>query len=224
MPSIYLIRHGQASFGAADYDVLSPMGTQQSKVLGEELSRRSVRVDQVWSGTLSRQRATAAACLSVAGLDLPCQEDPRWNEYDLDALLDRYLPELNIDPATAAASPREFQKLLERAMILWSAGDEAVGAAGTWRAWCDAPCAALGEVFDRLGRGGTALVFTSGGVISAICASLLGLAPEGFLAVNRTMVNAGLTKVVQGPLGTSLVSLNEHAHFEGPNRELLSYR
>jgi broad specificity phosphatase PhoE len=224
MPTIYLIRHGQASFGTANYDVLSEVGGQQSKVLGEELGRRGVRADAVWSGTLSRQRATAAACLPVAGIDLPCREDPRWNEYDLDALLERYLPERDIDPVAAAASPKEFQKLLERAMIAWAAGGESVGVAGTWRQFCDAPCQALDEVFENLGRGGTALVFTSGGVISAIVASLLGLAPEGFLAVNRTMVNASLTKVVRGALGTSLVSLNEHAHFEGPNRELLSYR
>jgi broad specificity phosphatase PhoE len=224
MPAIYLVRHGQASFGSADYDVLSPTGVQQSKVLGEELNRRGLLVNQVWSGTLSRQRATAAACLPVAGIDVECQEDPRWNEYDMDALLPRFLPELDIDPATAAASPREFQKMLERAMIAWSDSGESVGTAGTWTEFCTTPCRALAEVFEGLGRGGVALVFTSGGVISAICASLLGLAPQGFLAVNRTMVNAGLTKVVQGPLGTSLVSLNEHAHFEGPNRELLSYR
>lgn len=224
MPTIYLIRHGQASFGTANYDVLSEMGERQSKVLGEELARRGVRADQVWSGTLSRQRATAAACLPVAGIDVECREDPRWNEYDLDALLERFLPELDIDPVSAAASPKEFQKLLERAMIMWSEGDESVGLAGTWRAFSEAPCQALDEVFTSLGRGGTALVFTSGGVISVICASLLGLAPEGFLAVNRTMVNAGLTKIVRGSLGTSMVSLNEHAHFEGPNRELLSYR
>jgi broad specificity phosphatase PhoE len=223
MPTVYLIRHGQASFGAADYDVLSPTGTQQSKVLGEELGRRGVRVDQVWSGTLSRQRATAAACLPVAGIDVECRQDPRWNEYDLDALLLRYLPELELDPATAAASPREFQRMLERAMIAWSADEESAGI-GSFGDFCSAPCRAMAELFEGLGRGGSALVFTSGGVISAVCASLLGLAPVGFLAVNRTMVNAGVTKVVQGPLGTSLVSLNEHAHFEGPNRELLSYR
>jgi broad specificity phosphatase PhoE len=67
-------------------------------------------------------------------------------------------------------------------------------------------------------------VFTSGGVVSAICASILGLTPEAFLSVNRTMVNASLTKIVHGRSGTSLVSLNEHGHFDGPNRELLSYR
>jgi broad specificity phosphatase PhoE len=224
MPTVYLIRHGQASFGAADYDVLSPTGAQQSKVVGEELSRRGVTVNQVWSGTLSRQRATAAACLPVAGVDLPVELDSRWNEYDLDALLVRYLAEVDIDPATAAASPREFQKLLERAVLAWSEDGESVGATGTWLDFCDAPCVALSELFASLGSGGTALVFTSGGVISAICASLIGLRPDGFLAVNRSMVNASITKVVHGKSGTSLLSLNEHAHFEGPNRELLSYR
>ena len=219
MAVVYLIRHGQASFGAADYDVLSPMGVQQSKVVGEELARRGVRADQVWSGTLSRQRATAAGAVP----DVECREDPRWNEYDMDTLLARYLPSSNLDPAAAAASPKEFQRLLERAMTAWSE-DTALTGPGSWRSFCDDPCVALNEVFDSLGRGGIGLVFTSGGVISAVCASLLGLAPQGFLAVNRTMVNAGITKVVRGSLGTSLVSLNEHAHFEGPNRELLSYR
>lgn len=223
MPTVYLVRHGQASFGADDYDVLSSMGEQQSKVLGEELRRRDVRVDQVCSGTLRRQRATALACLSGAGIDVDIQEDPRWNEYDLDALLAHYLAELEIDPATAAASPREFQRVLERAVIAWSTDGASVGT-GTWVEFCTGPCDALDELFGSLGSGGTALVFTSGGVVSAICASLLGLTVESFLAVNRTMVNASLTKVVRGRSGTSLVSLNEHGHFEGSNRELLSYR
>ena len=35
MGSIYLIRHGQASLGAANYDVLSPLGIRQSQLCGE---------------------------------------------------------------------------------------------------------------------------------------------------------------------------------------------
>ncbi len=224
MPTVYLVRHGQASFGSDDYDVLSAMGEQQSKILGEELRRRDLRVDQAWSGALRRQRATAVACLSAAGVDVEIKEDRRWNEYDLDALLDHYLSELDIDPATAAASPREFQRALERAMIAWSSDGASVGRAGTWVEFCSGPCEALAELFDSLGSGGTGLVFTSGGVVSAICATILGLTPEAFLAVNRTMVNASLTKVVSGRSGISLVSLNEHGHFEGSHRELLSYR
>jgi broad specificity phosphatase PhoE len=213
MPSAYLIRHGQASFGAADYDVLSPMGEQQSKVLGEELRRREVRVDRVCSGTMRRHRGTAVACLSVAGVDLPVAEDPRWNEYDHLDLVRRS------SPAGDPLSTREFQRLLEEALLVWMTGDGT-----TWPGFRDGACAALEEMFGGLGRGGTALVFTSGGVISAICAQLLGLPPQGYLALNRTMVNASLTKLVHGRSGTSLVSLNEHGHLEGPNRELLSYR
>jgi broad specificity phosphatase PhoE len=213
MPTIYLIRHGQASFGAADYDVLSAVGEQQSKVLGEELRRREVRVDRVCSGTLRRHRATAAACLPVAEVDLPIDEDPRWNEYDHLTLVQRSLPPEEI-PST-----QDFQRLLDAALLSWI-GEPAT----TWPQFQGGACAALDEAFAGLGKGGTGLVFTSGGVISAICARLLELRPEGFLALNRTMVNASLTKLVHGRSGTSLISLNEHGHFEGPHRELLSYR
>lgn len=211
MPTAYLIRHGQASFGADDYDVLSPVGEQQSKVVGEELRRREVRVDKVCSGTLRRHRGTAAACLPVAGVDLPVVEDLRWNEYDHLELVQH-----SVD---RPLSTREFQALLEESLLGWMTGD------GTgWPAFRDGACAALDELFAGLGKGGTVLVFTSGGVISAICTVLLGLPPRGFLALNRTMVNASLTKLVHGRSGTSLVSWNEHAHFEGATRELLSYR
>lgn len=211
MPTIYLIRHGQASFGATDYDVLSPMGEQQSKVLGEELRRRELAVDQVWSGTLRRQLATAVACLPVAEVDLPVREDAGWNEYDHLGLVQRSLP-----PGAAAPSTREFQRLLDAALLDWCNG-AALGET-SWAGFRERALAALDRVT------GTALVFTSGGVIAAICADLLGMPPEGFITLNRTMVNAGLTKIVRGRSGTSLVSYNEHGHFEGPNRELLSYR
>lgn len=71
---------------------------------------------------------------------------------------------------------------------------------------------------------GTAAVFTSGGVIAAVCARIWGLDGEGFIAVNRVAVNGGMTKLVHGRSGTSLVSYNDHAHFEGEHRELLTYR
>ena len=35
MGTLYLVRHGQASFGADDYDVLSPAGHEQAVRLGE---------------------------------------------------------------------------------------------------------------------------------------------------------------------------------------------
>jgi broad specificity phosphatase PhoE len=218
MGAVFLLRHGQASFGTADYDVLSPAGQLQAKVLGEELRRRAVPAHAVWSGTLRRQLATASECLPAAGVDLEVREDARWNEYDHMGLV----PEgQSVDPAGSA---RRFQELLDAALLAWLSSGSAITGSGTWESFAGGAFAALTEVFDGLPRGGSALVFTSAGVIAAVCARLLGLPPEGFLALNRTMANASITKVVRGRSGVTLLSFNEHGHFEGDRRELLSYR
>jgi broad specificity phosphatase PhoE len=218
MGAVYLLRHGQASFGTADYDVLSPSGHLQSKVLGDELRRREVPVHAVWSGTLRRQLATAAECLPAAGVDAVVREDPRWNEYDHVGLV----PEGQVvDPSGSA---RRFQGLLDDALRAWLEDGTVAGGSGTWAEFSGGALAALDDVFDELPRGAAALVFTSAGVISAVCARLLYAPPAGYLAMNRTMANASITKLVRGRSGVSLLSFNEHAHFEGEHRQLLSYR
>jgi len=68
------------------------------------------------------------------------------------------------------------------------------------------------------------VVFTSGGVVAAVCGSLLGLGPDGVVALNRVTANGAITKVVVGRGGTSLISFNDHAHFEADARRLLTYR
>ena len=61
MTTIFLIRHGQASFGADDYDNLSPIGEAQSRVLGEALSRRIPAEADIhaYAGNLRRHAQTA---------------------------------------------------------------------------------------------------------------------------------------------------------------------
>jgi broad specificity phosphatase PhoE len=220
--AVYLLRHGQASFGGADYDVLSPVGKQQAVVLGEELRRRSVAVHAVWSGTLRRQLATAEAALAAAGIDLPVREDVRWNEYDHLGLVPSGQPAP--DRADLATAARDFQRQLDDALEAWLSGTHEAGSSGTWERFSGGIHAALDEVFSALPKGTAALVFTSGGVISAVCAALLSAPAAGYLGINRTMVNAGITKLVSGRSGVSLVSVNEHGHFEGARRELLTYR
>jgi broad specificity phosphatase PhoE len=217
MAAIYLLRHGQASFGGADYDVLSEVGEQQAMVLGAELARRELAVRAVWSGTLRRQVETARACLPEARVDLPVRTDPRWDEYDHLGLVPSGQP-------ARAAGALDFQRLLDDGLTAWLTGDHAVGTSGTWAEFSGGISAAVAEVFADLPKGGAALVFTSAGVISAICAALLSAPPAGYLAVNRTMANASITKLVSGRSGVSLVSVNEHGHFEGERRDLLTYR
>ena len=216
MGAIYLVRHGQASFGAADYDALSPRGFEQSTVVGTELLRRNVSFNQIRSGSLARQRDTAATALKVLDTDVPVVEDPRWNEYD----------HLGLVPAgqPAPADSRDFQRELDKAIEAWITGGYAAGVTGTWLEFSGGVDTALRDAFATLPKGKAGLVFTSAGVISAICAALLAMPTAGYLALNRTMANAAITKLVSGRSGMSLVSLNEHGHFEGPHRGLLTYR
>jgi broad specificity phosphatase PhoE len=213
MAVVYLVRHGQASFGAADYDVVSALGHRQSAVLGAELRRRGVQPGTVLSGNMRRQLSTAQETLAAAGIAGEARGDERWNEYDHVDVLRHHVG--------AGSSP---QAILDTALRGWVAAGESSPCAESWPKFAARVREALTELLGGLGRGRAAVVFTSGGVIGMIAAELLGAGPDGFLALNRVTVNAAITKIVQGRAGASLVSFNEHAHFEGDHADLLTYR
>ncbi len=79
MASIYLIRHGQASFGAANYDQLSTLGQRQADVTGQFLSTTGLKIDAAVAGTLSRQQETGARILAGLGDQCACKTDRRLN-------------------------------------------------------------------------------------------------------------------------------------------------
>ena len=59
MGTLYLVRHGQASFGAEDYDQLSALGHRQCVALGQYWRERGMRFDAVLTGSLKRLRTVA---------------------------------------------------------------------------------------------------------------------------------------------------------------------
>lgn len=213
MGTIYLVRHGQASFGAQNYDQLSGLGAEQSKVVGDELRRRGVGFTHVWCGTMARQRETAVA----AGFDPG--EDARWNEYD-------FLDVLRGHPSSAPTptDPRGFQAALDDALLAWVAAADGSPCGESWTAFADRVNSALDETVAAVDKGESALVFTSGGVIGAIAARLIGDQAGRFTALHRVTCNAGVTKLITGRSGVTLVAFNEHSHFEGETRHLLTYR
>ncbi len=58
MSILHLVRHGQASFGADDYDNLSPTGIQQSIELGKALAKQQSTFDYVIVGPHRRHMQT----------------------------------------------------------------------------------------------------------------------------------------------------------------------
>jgi broad specificity phosphatase PhoE len=212
VPTLLLVRHAQGSFGGADYDVLSERGHEQAAALAADLEAREVNVTRVLAGSLARQRDTTAPVAERFGRDV--EVDARWNEYESDELVASHA-----SPSRFEGTQREFQALLDRALVDWVRQED-----GSWPAFRDRLRDAFAELSRSLESGETAVVSTSGGPIAAIAVQLLGLPPEGFVALNRVAVNAGVTKVVTGTSGATLVSFNEHAYLERQSRSLLTYR
>ncbi len=74
MSSLVVIRHGQASYGAANYDELSSLGQGQSEQLGEYLAGQGNEIDAIYVGPKKRHEQTCTALrqgAARAGLTLP---------------------------------------------------------------------------------------------------------------------------------------------------------
>ncbi|NKQ54172.1 histidine phosphatase family protein [Amycolatopsis sp. K13G38] len=220
MGAIYLIRHGQAAYGEADYDRLSGVGLEQGAVVGAELLRRQVRFTEGRTGSLTRQRRTAETVLDRIGSSTTAKEDPRWNEYDHVDIVSHHgdgISQSDVDS-------RGYQGVLDGALAEWIGAGEDSPCAESWPAFLARVRGALDDLVAVLGKGENAVVFTSGGVIGALAGVLLGDPVMGLLKMNRVAVNCGITKLVSGRSGVTLLSFNEHSHFDGRAAQLLTYR
>ncbi|MCW3039258.1 MAG: histidine phosphatase family protein [Solirubrobacterales bacterium] len=225
MPSLLLVRHAQASYGSADYDVLSELGHRQAAVLAADLKRRGLAPDRLVCGTLHRQRDTIAAIAQALG-QVPVEEDAGWNEYDSQDILTHHSGGgVQLDgPGAGAVSSHDFQGLLDGALAAWIAAGPDGPAAESWTAFRNRVHGALRSLAGGLGRGQTALVCSSGGAIGTAAAELLGLGETGMITLNRVAINTGVTRVVAGARGMTLVSFNEHGHLDGQDPALRTYR
>lgn len=217
MGTILLVRHGLASFGLGDYDRLTETGRDQARALGAALRERGVAPSLVVHGELRRQRETADALLEAAGQAPERRVDPRWDEFDHRELLTVLRPRYRspaVLGAEMAATGRPldvFRETLERALERWSSGEHDDQYVETFAGFTARARGALERVAANAPRG-TTVVVSSAGTIAAVCAGLLGTPTSGWLALNRVYANTGVTRIVSGRRGLSLVSFNEQAH------------
>ena len=222
MGQLLLVRHGQASWAAADYDVLSETGWEQSRVLGRALEARGIAPDLVVSGGMRRHAETAQGCLSELGSSVEATVDAGWDEFDHVSMLAK------LDPPFAGRKPTkaEFQEWFEAATDRWTRGEYDHEYDESFTVFTDRVGSALRRTAEAAGSG-TAIVFSSGGPVSWATASLLADEPEvaGRLwrRLNPVCVNSGVTRVVSGRRGLTLVSFNDHSHLDGLDG-MLTYR
>jgi broad specificity phosphatase PhoE len=245
MGQIYLVRHGQASFGSADYDQLSPLGVKQARVLGEWFGHCKHSFDRVVMGALKRHQQTAEACMAAlhesSGLSVERDVDAGFNEYDHEEIMVRHRPEF-ADPAAVkrfiaehANGKRAFQEEFEQAMARWMSGNHDADYREPWQAFRNRCIAALTRLMEAAGSAQKIVVFTSGGTISMLCQHVMGLSDQNVSQLNWSLVNSAVTKflfqVNQGQAPESVgyrISVsypNSYAHLEAlAESEAITYR
>jgi len=214
MPVLYLVRHGQASFGSDNYDKLSELGVRQAEIVGRALRQREVRHPVLISGTLSRQQDTARAVGASLGVH-ELTVDPGWDELDAHGIVDAAL---GAPGASSALTSQEFQVVLDRVLMQQITDRDA-----DWVSFESAVLGALDNASSAIPAGSDAVVATSAGVTAAIVGHLLGTDAAGIVQAQRVSVNASITVVACSPRGKSLLSFNDFAHLAG-DRSLVSNR
>ena len=231
MGAVYLIRHGQASFGSANYDRLSDIGRVQAAHCGRYLSAKGLQIDHWFSGTLERQRDTARLALDAMGLEhVQVAEDADFNEFDHQAVMANLLPKLSHEPEVAAFldgqgdRKRQFQKVFERVVDAWIEQDHW----DTMESWSDVvkrAAVAMERTIALAGTGKNIAVVSSGGVISGVMAAVLQLTAPVALGMNWSIANTSITKVFYTGERRSVGYFNHYAYLQqGADRTLVTYR
>ncbi|MFF5076465.1 histidine phosphatase family protein [Actinoplanes sp. NPDC000266] len=226
MARLLLVRHGQASFGADDYDALSELGGEQARVLGKNLAERSIRPGLVVSGTLRRHEQTVAGLLDGLGGEVPVSVDAGWDEFDFQRVVELHEPDFR----EHLGSARAFQELFEAATGRWCSGKYDGEYDESFPAFRGRIGGAIERAHGVLGEHREVVVVTSGGPIALVAALLTAGADVDpvtlatmWTALNRVVVNTGVTKLVSGRTGLWMSTYNEHTHLETDPR-LLTYR
>jgi len=207
MSHIYLIRHGQASFGAENYDKLSALGQEQAGVIGNYFAKQGTIIAQVVHGKMSRQEETATILAKQSGFsgELICH--PGANEFDSDSLVKHYLPIL-------AKQSSELNKILEDDGKWWATGDNFelffCALVSLWQSDSNCPFESwkdfyvrclnclndVSEISKQSEQQGITIVATSGGLISVVVQSILNFSNDAFMDMNLTTNNASISEVI----------------------------
>lgn len=207
MTEIFLIRHGQASFGEQNYDRLSPTGIAQSERLGDWLAEQDLVFDAVYSGERERQRDTARLALSRGGqADMALLVDPAFNELDADGLLQYAVPRMVLrEPSLAAvlidlkANRDAFRRIFERIVDEWVGGGWESAGIGRWEDFRQRVVSGVQALPARHPGSRRIAVFTSGGPITATMAALEGISPEG---LDWGIANTSITRITRAADGS----------------------
>lgn len=229
MSFVYLIRHGQASFGKENYDILSKTGVQQAKSLGVELKNRKVDIHKVFSGDMKRQFDTARHCIENLNPKLTdIIRNSSLNEFDHKDIIEKYDPKykdinrMKLDILASLKPKQRTKELMEGIVTRWTSGSYQ-DYNESWLDFLDRVQSGMTEIHESLDKKENALLFTSGGTISVILKNLLDLDIEKTFRLQLYTANGSITTLKTRKSGFELISFNDYGHFSKESK-LLTFR
>jgi broad specificity phosphatase PhoE len=239
MSILTLVRHGQASYMAEDYDRLSPLGEEQARKLGEFWARHELVFDYVFCGPARRHVRTmeiAAGEVMQAGLPWPepasLLEMDEFDAYQVMKLMlpvllerDEEVRRLNEEFRASQDSPeagRVLQKLFEQVARHWSSGEFDMPDVETWFQFRTRVTAAINRVRQTTAKSTSTVVFTSGGPIAATMAEVLCLPASRAIEFVWLSRNCSWSEFLFSGDRFSLSAYNSFPHLD--SRSLLTYR
>jgi broad specificity phosphatase PhoE len=224
--SLFLIRHGQASYGEVDYDRLSSRGHEQARALGGWLAR--ARLTHVYAGPLTRQQQTITVASEAAvsdGATLPAVTTlPELAEYPAFEMLQHLMPRLVAeDPRFAelatAPTPRLLDEAFHTLLGKWSRDEWFVEGVERVGEFVGRVRTALDRVIRAAGSGARIACVTSAGPIGVAVGLVFGIAEHRMVRTSVMVRNASITQLEfrsqdfdWQPDQLSLVTFNLTAH------------
>ena len=212
MGTVYLVRHGQASLGADDYDQLSELGERQSERLGRYWAERGQRFDAVITGSLRRHAQTWAGIAAGAGLEMTPRVWPGLNEYDAEAVI-RAVHTAALEKPDTPERYRQHFRLLREALLRWTAGEIQPEGMPAWHDFAAGVVAALDHVRET--HQGAVLLVSSGGPIATAVQQVLGAPAATMVELNLRIRNSALSEFHFTPRRHALVTFNTLPHLGG---------
>jgi len=235
MSTIYFIRHGQASFGSSDYDVLSPLGHKQARLLADRFIKSENHIDVIYHGTMERQKSTANEFIkkinSVRSFSPDIFEVKEFNEHNTKAMFVSFYDEavkrdssIEGEMKNIFKSNKAFQKVYESIFNIWIEGKVQSDKIISYRDFCSGVNCAIEDIMKTYGKGKVVAVFTSGGPISYAVKKALNLSDEESMKIQWQVVNTGVSQFKSRENNFTLSTFNEFSHLEHPKENFITYR
>jgi broad specificity phosphatase PhoE len=236
MSELVLVRHGQASFGAASYDKLSEKGVDQVRCLYYHWKELGYRFDHLYCGSLQRQKETAYELQGL--LKSPVSKPSELiglNEYNGDPLLRIYARDKNKEVYDNPVidlpirEPKLFQRTFEEATAKWINGSliptEEDNDFEFWSDFKERVNHALDEIMGRHCDGSKVLIATSGGVIAVALQKVLQFSDRETINTNWMVHNSSVSRIRYGKGRLSLAQFNNLPHLERlEKQDMITYR